>query len=208
MPFTSGNMGPQFAANDTANGHVRNAHLGRDRLLHPAVSDLLSDVANGVRCQASHMIGFAFGMKQLRVRSRRWATAHLGMTVLCDHIQNVVQWGAKEQMVWSNTGRVVAMMQNPQARWNHSKVEFPREPVSVNYTAIIPKDCSVPLAANGRCPDPASISLIDLGPESFGCRARHGPLTITTHRSFNSFVAKPSDAPTSRGPCARTLYLE
>jgi len=68
---------------------------------------------------------------------------------------------SKKQVVWSNTGRVIAFMKNPQALRNFSDVEPPRNSVSttIHFTSTRKLASSVSKLLLAGCPNPALSKL-------------------------------------------------
>lgn len=120
---------------------------------------------------------------------RRWS-AVCPVPPLLDHISDVVVAGAEEQMGWVDAGRVVALVEHPQAVGDRAVVRRPREamrqhrvPSSLGYP-----DLAVTLVRRGRRPQPAGAEvgkmgrnravLIDLRPEAIRERGASGAAQV------------------------------
>lgn len=88
------------------------------------------------------------------------------LTALGDHVASVVTGAPHEEMVRSHAGRVVAFVEDEQAIRYRPVREFPRDAVGACAVAISGgPPVALGIARSG--PQPAVVSLGDLGPETF-----------------------------------------
>lgn len=103
------------------------------------------------------------------------------------HVLNVVVLGPKEEMVWANTGRIVAAMKDKCASRDRANYQFVGHPVS-QKRAFLHSGLSVTSSVMTGSPDPTGICLIDVTPEPVGngfdfftSRSNAGAMVRTPH---------------------------
>jgi len=145
-------MFPSFSKHDAVDGHHGNTVDSRQRVLRNARA--ATDLKH-LFCR--QLVGFAC------------LTASL--TTFGAHILNVIQWCPKEQVIRSDTGGIITVMQNLKPIRDWSVVDQPACPRCYNFTistsftdgAIAP-----PIALAG--PNPALVGPFNITPESnFKC---------------------------------------
>jgi hypothetical protein len=78
---------------------------------------------------------------------------------LCLHVAHVVELRAREEMIGSNTRRIVAVVQNPNTTSNRSIGQFVGNSVSVvRHPAKAELPVTIPLLKHTRSPHPATCS--------------------------------------------------
>lgn len=80
------------------------------------------------------------------------------------HILNVVLAGSKEEMIGTNTRRVVAVMEHPQAVRDRAVRYLPRKPVCY-VVGLLKSHLPISMRVSGRSPKPTFTRLIDFAPE-------------------------------------------
>lgn len=153
-----GDVRPRNAMNDVENGALCDAELSGDlALAMPASSPQPSDLWNVFCAELGAVNLFAFS----RVSRPRKPVPSL--PVFVGHILGV---SCKEEVVRSDTGRVVAPVTDVQAGGDRPEVQLPREPVGVSSLAV-----RVDRSTVAVCPEhatvPATARLYDVSPEPF-----------------------------------------
>jgi hypothetical protein len=86
---------------------------------------------------------------------------------LLNGISNVVSLRSKKEMVRTYAERCVAAMTDDHSGWNRAEVFFVAPTMGCNYATLPHAEMTVPiLAAYGCSPQPATLSLVDLRPET------------------------------------------
>ena len=89
-----------------------------------------------------------------------------------DHVLDIFELCAKEEMVRSDAKSNVAMVKDRQARRYRAKVKLPRKLVGADVALASSAARDIPIANGvahgGTGPKPTAIGLLDLGPEAFG----------------------------------------
>lgn len=143
-------MSPPLEINDPANGVISNSEGGGKRgqcatsVPHFAYQEDLSLSQRGsVRSRSVGRVAPAFP----------------------HHVLIVVVWGSQPQMIRSNTGRIIAFVQNPKSVWYGSEVDKPT--ASVGHDNASPRGGYFAVApSSGRsCPHPATLGFPNLRPE-------------------------------------------
>jgi len=96
---------------------------------------------------------------------------------LCDRIAIVVALRAKKKMVWPDTRRIVAVMQNLYAFWNWTMVQFPREAMGAHALVWALRHTELPVSEIGFVfcnPKPTRVCFLDLTPEPLFECVGHG----------------------------------
>lgn len=96
------------------------------------------------------------------------AVGSMPMTVgvaptLCGHIAHIVGLSTQEQMGRIYADPVIATVQNRHTRWHGTEVHFPRHAMGGNVALIASNN---PVAMVGADPEPAIVSLSNLGPKA------------------------------------------
>jgi len=137
-------MSPRFVPNDKANQCLVNVKSARDCLLsHPRLAQL----PNGY-----HVIFMQFGSTYLRpFRGSR------AVPSLLHHVSRVIGLRAEEQMIRTDTRRVIATMENGQGRRHRTISQFPRDTRRELWAARSTSDADSPVARRScsRNPHPA-----------------------------------------------------
>lgn len=85
------------------------------------------------------------------------------------HVQSIVCISAKKEMIWADTGGVIAFVANQHSVWNRAKVQDPRCPVRSDIpTHIFSSEAAITMRQFGSNPNPTTRSLLDILPKSFG----------------------------------------
>ena len=93
---------------------------------------------------------------------------------LLNHVPHVFGVAPEKQMVRSDAGRIVAVVQHIQSGRDRTVVEFPGQAVSLDPSLSTTPALKLAVAFGGRsCPEPAAIRLLDLGPESVYDRSEY-----------------------------------
>ena len=87
------------------------------------------------------------------------------LTLLLRHIREVICLCSKKQVVWSDACADVASMANAQSLWDWSVRQLVRDAMSVFVLRSNRRSVAV---VQGASPQPARVSLFDIGPECIG----------------------------------------
>lgn len=88
----------------------------------------------------------------------------MGLSSFRYFVFHIIFKRAEKQMIWSNTWRIIAAMQNAQSIGDWAKVQFPRYAVRQNMAAFYAHPPV--LMAQAASPDPASIGFLDIAPKA------------------------------------------
>jgi hypothetical protein len=148
-----------------------------------APNDVLdSPPVNGIlprQCALAYTVGMGgadgedLPLRQLGL----WVTlaAHPAATgaALCDHIGNVVFGRSEEQVIRTDTARIVALMAYVQFGGKRPVMKLPRKAMSTDYLTVPAPGLNDAIAAIRLCarPQPTRISLLDATPKAVneGC---------------------------------------
>jgi hypothetical protein len=101
------------------------------------------------------------------------------MPTLLPAVLGVVLCGASEEVIGAHAGRIIASVANHHAALNLAVVYGERESVSLEILPVSVRD-SVPILVLWPKPLPATVSLLDLGPESFNGALGRGSVSHTS----------------------------
>ena len=99
------------------------------------------------------------------------------------HVAQVSGLCSQKQMRRVDTSRCVATVTNTQTGWNRSEGQFPRHTVGI-LNGFMHSDLSIPVSCQRSSPEPASVGLLHLRPETRGELLSHVWM-ITQHTPLN-----------------------
>ncbi len=158
---------PSCANRNQACETMRDIELSANRPKWHAVHSESADVIDDGPGQLSLNV-ILTNTHAIRMNARRIPVA--GQRAAFDrHVAHVVGIRPQEQMVGTDTGRVVAVMADQQAGWNRAVSQLPGVAMSRNRAMI---DLELTIVSAGRispraaAPDPATVGLFNEVPES------------------------------------------
>lgn len=110
-----------------------------------------------------------------------WVQLSMSLAVLLIAILHVIFMSSQKEMIWPDTLRIIAGVQDHQSVWYGAVVQFPRKTMSMNrlysngVARLVPNDYAhlaslVPGSARqSACPFPAVFRLQYIMPEPTGC---------------------------------------
>lgn len=169
----------------------------------------------------------------LRFLPRRSFTTATRSAAFSHHVAHIVRLRPKKKMVRPNASRDIAVMQHEQSRWNWAVGQFPREAMhQYRFGAFSPAYRRIAIGAFRDMPEPTSVRLYNLLPESFGwfgntalsatestfttydavvrLRESHSAVfacKLYSHRGCISFGASPRSCQRRGGTCVPIVLL-
>jgi len=141
------NVRPAFAPDDLANFLKTDAEHFGNLLVGFSFRVELANLVNVIRCK--------FGV--LRCLTLRWVVA---LSAFADHILDILDLSTKKQMIWIDTGAIVAFVKNTKAIRNFSIGNGPGNPVcgtnfSLKHQSAVSKAApeSLPFPTLGGVPN-------------------------------------------------------
>jgi hypothetical protein len=146
-------MGPRLAPGDPA--HCRRVDAGGAR--HFGLSH-----SRAAETEHLEHLGLA------ELRGGAFFTATNSCASLAVHVAHIFSLRADEEMVGADAGRVVAAVADDHPGWDRPVDELPSDPVRALHNACHRERSILPTKAGLTArPQPATVGLLDLGPEAF-----------------------------------------
>lgn len=148
-------MSPRLAIDDCPNVAATEAVSRADGGVPLPLSPAASDFSDVVFSQSS-------------VRVQRSFDSGLAMTPLAHHVADVRGLVPEEQVIRSDTRRVVAMVQDGDAFWNRAEVDLPRRAMRL-HGSFVGRHVGLavhPGFAEVASPYPTLAGFVDVGPEA------------------------------------------
>ena len=193
-------MRPALSSHNTADRHRRYVQSLGNLSLRIAARGFIANISN----EPVSQLTLRGGLASLHAIRRNWVMPagriRYYLPALSDHIAYVIKRIAKEEMVRAYARRIIAMVERPQPIRYWTIVQFPREAVRLDDATAIVKMAVSERAANSAYPDPTTVALTDLWPESLNSRARSSLGTMSWHRSLLLRCLAPGERHFMRGP--------
>ena len=171
-----GHVVPGLSGNDSANDLGSHSKEGRKLLIAPVLSSMQASDFAYLACR--HLgRGDSFATTAtLRIHL-------LPTTPFAEHVTGVVALRAKEEMVRPYTRPVVAVMQAEYVRQNQAIGKFIGHAMRLDGLSMLYMKTPIPIPMTCRLPQPARVSLEDIGPEAL-CKGSDSVLVITGQRTM------------------------
>jgi hypothetical protein len=173
-------MAPSFSLDEEADGGTTNAIFHRQTFLGFSVCDTAANQRN--LFLGEHMLGDSFSNSPPFWMPPKMVLISAWRTTLARLVLSIVGMCTKEQVRWSDAGRVVAVMKDIPSVRNLANIQLPRNTMSQPVSGPLRATSNQPVSAwqTWTVPQPTSVTGDNALPESDA--QRYG-LPARLHRS-------------------------